>query len=98
MTLRNFRERAGEVKPFNGTDAERAENRLSHAWVQVPNPMKAMPLPKSWVKQLSKEEAYELAKPKLETWGKCSVCGCWFNEEEASWKCGEAPRFTESKF
>ena len=98
MTLRRFRQVAGEVKPFTGTDGERAENRLSHAWKQVPNPIKAMPLPKSTVENLSKEEALELARPEKETWGKCSACGCWDNEPAASWPCGEAPRFTESKF
>jgi len=96
MTLRKPRQSEGDVKPFDGTDGQRAENRLSHAWKQVPNPIKFMPIPARWVEQLSTEEALGLASPPLETLPKCERCGCWGAEDAASWPCGEAPRFTET--
>jgi len=97
MTLRIPRQLEGDVIPFDGTDAQRAENRISHAWEQVPNPVQFVPIPARWVEQLSMEEALELAKPKSDTFPKCSKCGCWGSDLAASWKCGEAPRFTETK-
>lgn len=98
MTLRKPRQMAGDVIPFKGTSAQRAENRLSHAWAQVPNPIPFAPLPARVVEKLSQEEARELAKQGPETLPKCSKCGCWGAGQAASWKCGEAPRYTETKF
>jgi len=97
MTLSRLSQIAGQVIPFDGTDAQRAENRISHAWEQVPNPIKAMPLPARVVEQLTQEEALAMAKPKLDHFPKCSKCGCWGSDLAASWKCGEAPRYTETK-
>jgi len=95
MTLRMPKHFSGEVIPFDGTDGQRAENRLSHAWEQVPNPVQFVPIPARWVEQLSMEEAMKLAKPKKDTVAKCSQCGCRGGDRAASWPCGEAPRFTE---
>lgn len=96
MTLRRLSQIAGQVRKFDGTNGERAANRLTHAWEQVPNPIQTMPLPRSWVEQLSHEEALELAKPPMETLPKCRRCGCWGADEAAKWKCGEPPRYTET--
>lgn len=96
MTLRFPKHHIGDAIPFDGTDGERAKNRLTHAWEQVPNPIKSMPIPKSWVEQLSREEALGLAKPPVDTLPKCSKCGCWGASEEANWECGVVPRFTET--
>jgi len=98
MTLRTPRQIAGHVIPFIGTAAQRAENQLSHAWEQVPNPFTSMPLPARVVESLCQEEAMEMARPHKETLPKCSQCGCWGADRAAFWKCGEAPRYTETKF
>ena len=95
MTFPRPRQIRGDVIPFNGTDGERAANKLTHAWEQVPNPITFIPIPARVVERVTQEEALELAKPS-ETVGKCSKCGCWFNDYDASWKCGEAPRYTET--
>jgi hypothetical protein len=97
MTFPRPRQIKGEVVRFNGTDGERAANKLTHAWEQVPNPCQYIPITARQAEQLTREEALKLAKPS-ETVGKCSKCGCWFNDPDASWKCGEAPRYTETKF
>ncbi len=97
MTLRTPRQTAGHVVPFTGTAAQRAENRLSHAWEQVPNPITCVPLPARVVESLSREEAMEMARPQKETLPKCRQCGCWGADHAASWKCGEAPRYSETK-
>lgn len=97
MTLRTPRQIAGQVIPFNGTTAQRAENRLSHAWEQVPNPVTSMPLPARVVERLTHEEATAMSRPPKETLPKCSQCGCWGADLAASWKCGNAPRYTETK-
>lgn len=97
MTFWTPRQIAGQVIPFSGTAAKRAENRISHAWEQVPNPVSSMPLPARVVEGLSQEEAMEMARPQKETVPKCSQCGCWGADLAAFWKCGEAPRYSETK-
>jgi hypothetical protein len=93
MTICFPKDRSNQVIPFDGTNGERAENRLSHAWEQVPNPITSIPLPARLVEQLSYDEAMEMAKPPNAFLPKCSKCGCWGAEPAASWKCGEAPRY-----
>lgn len=95
MTLRRIRQMEGDIIPFSGTDGERAANRLTHAWEQVPNPITFIPIPARVVERVTQEEALELAKPP-EKVGRCSQCGCWYNDLGAFWKCGEAPRYTET--
>lgn len=97
MTLSRPRQLRGAVIPFSGTVGERAANRLTHAWEQFPNPLTYSPLTARLVEQLTQEEAMKLAKPEKETLPKCSKCGCWGADLDASWKCGEAPRYAETR-
>ena len=97
MTLCTPRQIAGQVIPFSGTDGERAANRLSHAWEQVPNPFKFISFSARGIKRLDHEVDAELAKRSLEMLPKCSRCKCWGIDLAAWWQCGQAPRYTETK-
>jgi hypothetical protein len=91
MTFYVPKQSPNPVIPFTGTNGERAENRLTHAWEQVPNPITFIPLPARVVEQHTPEEVLEMAKPPQEFLPKCRQCGCWGAGLAASWKCGEAP-------
>ncbi len=87
--------------PFTGTEEERIANRATHTWVDVPNPIQKVPLPASWVEQVTQEEAAYLAKPLREIVPWCSRCGTYGYStayHAADWKCGEAPRYTKTVF
>lgn len=85
---------ADRVRKFDGTRGERAANRLTHAWRQVPNPIRYVPIPASAVHTMTDAEIRKATTPALETLPRCSTCGEWGASNAADWPCGAAPRST----
>ena len=100
MTISFPSHRPGDVPPFRGAPAEKAANRLSHAWERkselLPSAVQ-LRFPQSWLDELT-AEGEDINEQPVHEWGECKVCGAEDDKDMADWPCGEAPRLGPDEY